>query len=239
MAKNSAVLKLKNPFGTASNQLEEFFGSEKLSDVSLVCDGQILKCHRMVLAAGSHYFKEELSKNPRAYPIFILTAEVDPFLKASKNLAVKGIFDENGEIKIKTGAKGKSTFSRIYTQSDMVAAIESVRNGMSGYAAARAFKIPVTTLYDNLSKNGVSVPRKRENIWSISHKDRKYTDQDLAAAIQDVRNGKSLYVAARAYNIPNTTLHSRVRKLGSEQFPIGKLRRIIHYHHDIPLMAPQ
>jgi helix-turn-helix, Psq domain len=37
----------------------------------------------------------------------------------------------------------------------------------------------------------------------------QYTEQDLLAALDDVRNGKSLRLASREWGIPLTTLHNR------------------------------
>jgi len=84
------------------------------TDVTLACDGQTCKAHKMVLSACSPYFKSLLENNPCKHPIIILkdvpfnhlqsilefmyAGEVNvpqdnlpAFLKTAERLKVKGL----------------------------------------------------------------------------------------------------------------------------------------------------
>jgi len=84
------------------------------TDVTLACDGQTCKAHKMVLSACSPYFKALLENNPSKHPIIILkdipfnhlqsilefmyAGEVNvpqdslpAFLKTAERLKVKGL----------------------------------------------------------------------------------------------------------------------------------------------------
>jgi len=84
------------------------------TDVTLACDGQTCKAHKMVLSACSPYFKSLLENNPSKHPIIILkdvpfnhlqsilefmyAGEVNvpqdnlpAFLKTAERLKVKGL----------------------------------------------------------------------------------------------------------------------------------------------------
>merc|ERR1711976_775604 len=45
---------------------------KSFTDVTLACDGQTCKAHKMVLSACSPYFKALLEENPAKHPIIIL-----------------------------------------------------------------------------------------------------------------------------------------------------------------------
>ncbi|KAG7213631.1 hypothetical protein KM043_002879 [Ampulex compressa] len=45
---------------------------KSFTDVTLACDGQTCKAHKMVLSACSPYFKTLLEENPSKHPIIIL-----------------------------------------------------------------------------------------------------------------------------------------------------------------------
>jgi len=45
---------------------------KSFTDVTLACDGQTCKAHKMVLSACSPYFKSLLEENPAKHPIIIL-----------------------------------------------------------------------------------------------------------------------------------------------------------------------
>jgi len=104
-----------------SNMVSSFkhLRSEKnFLDVTLACDGQTCKAHKMVLSACSPYFKTLLEENPSKHPIIILkdvpfghlqailefmyAGEVNvgqdqlpELLKTAEKLKVKGLIDVN------------------------------------------------------------------------------------------------------------------------------------------------
>ena len=45
---------------------------KSFTDVTIACDGQSCKAHKMILSACSPYFKALLEENPAKHPIIIL-----------------------------------------------------------------------------------------------------------------------------------------------------------------------
>merc|ERR1711881_178088 len=95
---------------------------KSFTDVTLACDGQTCKAHKMVLSACSPYFKALLEENPAKHPIIILkdvpfqhlTAilefmyagevnvaqdQLPAFLKTAERLKVKGLAEAPQTIK--------------------------------------------------------------------------------------------------------------------------------------------
>merc|ERR1711970_1571360 len=91
---------------------------KSFTDVTLACDGQTCKAHKMVLSACSPYFKALLEENPSKHPIIILKdvpfshlqaileymyagevnvsqADLPAFLKTAERLKVKGLAEVN------------------------------------------------------------------------------------------------------------------------------------------------
>ena len=51
----------------------EFFKENVLTDVTLVCDDQVrIDAHKIVLSAGSHFFREMFVNNPHSHPLLYL-----------------------------------------------------------------------------------------------------------------------------------------------------------------------
>lgn len=58
-----------------SNMLDVFerlFLDERFVDVTLACEGQLIKAHKMVLSASSAYFQEIFTTTPCPHPVIIL-----------------------------------------------------------------------------------------------------------------------------------------------------------------------
>ncbi|CAL8105894.1 unnamed protein product [Orchesella dallaii] len=96
------------------DQLSHGFSQQQFVDVELLCEGKTIKCHRLVLAAGSLYFDRVLSEHPRsdlvlavestkysvleALVAFMYTGEVTvsqcmlkDLMMAAENLEIKGL----------------------------------------------------------------------------------------------------------------------------------------------------
>ena len=61
-------------FGDMFGLFEEFYRSKSLSDVVIACDGKSIHAHRIVLSAGSEYFRRILASvsNVQQYPVLII-----------------------------------------------------------------------------------------------------------------------------------------------------------------------
>merc|ERR1712025_1450387 len=91
---------------------------KSFTDVTIACDGQSCKAHKMILSACSPYFKALLEENPSKHPIIILKdvpfshlqaileymyagevnvsqADLPAFLKTAERLKVKGLAEVN------------------------------------------------------------------------------------------------------------------------------------------------
>lgn len=58
-----------------SNMLDVFerlFLDERFVDVTLACEGQLIKAHKMVLSASSSYFQEIFTATPCSHPVIIM-----------------------------------------------------------------------------------------------------------------------------------------------------------------------
>lgn len=58
-----------------SNMLDVFerlFLDERFVDVTLACEGQLIKAHKMVLSASSSYFQEIFTTTPCSHPVIIM-----------------------------------------------------------------------------------------------------------------------------------------------------------------------
>merc|ERR1712038_1402410 len=112
-----------NDFQTSMVSPFKHLRDEKsFTDVTLACDGQTCKAHKMVLSACSPYFKALLEENPAKHPIIILkdvpfqhlTAilefmyagevnvaqdQLPAFLKTAERLKVKGLAEAPQTIK--------------------------------------------------------------------------------------------------------------------------------------------
>ena len=63
----------RNDFQTNMVSSFKHLRDEKsFTDVTLACDGQTCKAHKMVLSAGSPYFKALFEENQTKHPIIIL-----------------------------------------------------------------------------------------------------------------------------------------------------------------------
>ncbi|XP_065215290.1 longitudinals lacking protein-like [Planococcus citri] len=95
---------------------------KSFTDVTLACEGQTCKAHKMVLSACSPYFKALLQENPSKHPIIILKdvpfthlqailefmyagevnvsqEQLSAFLKTADRLKVKGLAEAPQSIK--------------------------------------------------------------------------------------------------------------------------------------------
>jgi len=95
---------------------------KSFTDVTLACEGQTCKAHKMVLSACSPYFKALLEENPSKHPIIILKdvpfshlqsilefmyagevnisqEQLPAFLKTADRLKVKGLAEAPQTIK--------------------------------------------------------------------------------------------------------------------------------------------
>ncbi|XP_018352805.1 PREDICTED: protein bric-a-brac 2 isoform X1 [Trachymyrmex septentrionalis] len=99
--------------------------------------------------------------------------------------------------------------SKSWTQEDMDAALEALRNhNMSLTKASATFGIPSTTLWQRAHRLGIDTPKKDGPTKS-------WSDESLNNALEALRTGSiSANKASKAYGIPSSTLYKIARREG-------------------------
>lgn len=103
-----------------TNVFDELLQNESFVDVTLACDGNSIKAHKMVLSACSPYFQSLFFDNPCQHPIIIMRdvkwpelkaivefmykgeinvsqEQIGPLLRVADMLRIRGLADVNGE----------------------------------------------------------------------------------------------------------------------------------------------
>ncbi|KAI5734105.1 hypothetical protein M8J77_002528 [Diaphorina citri] len=124
-------LRWNNYQSNLTNVFDQLLQSESFVDVTLACDGNSLKAHKMVLSACSPYFQNVLSENPCQHPIIILKdirwfelkavvefmykgeinvcqEDIAPLLQVAESLKVRGLADVNNEHDLTTAKPNPS-----------------------------------------------------------------------------------------------------------------------------------
>lgn len=83
-------LKWNNYQTNLTNVFDDLLQNESFVDVTLACDGQSIKAHKMVLSACSPYFQALFYENPCQHPIVIMRDVKWPELKAVIEFMYKG-----------------------------------------------------------------------------------------------------------------------------------------------------
>uniref|UniRef100_T1GX08 BTB domain-containing protein n=1 Tax=Megaselia scalaris TaxID=36166 RepID=T1GX08_MEGSC len=83
-------LKWNNYQTNLTNVFDNLLQNESFVDVTLACDGQSIKAHKMVLSACSPYFQALFYENPCQHPIVIMRDVKWPELKAVIEFMYKG-----------------------------------------------------------------------------------------------------------------------------------------------------
>ncbi|XP_024890655.1 uncharacterized protein LOC112466663 [Temnothorax curvispinosus] len=98
-----------------------------------------------------------------------------------------------------------------WSKEKMAAAIEDVMKGMGCTEAAETHEVPLSTLkyrIKNAEREGLSPPQKKRNCWS---------EESMAAAIEDVNKGKmNIPKAAAFYKVPYGTLYDKIKEAERE-----------------------
>ncbi|KAJ9594963.1 hypothetical protein L9F63_013747 [Diploptera punctata] len=76
------------------NVFPRLLTSEHFVDITLACEGQMIKCHKVVLSACSNYFEKLLVQNPCQHPII--------FMKDMKHWEIQALVDfmYKGEVNV-------------------------------------------------------------------------------------------------------------------------------------------
>ncbi|KAJ8737299.1 hypothetical protein PYW07_000570 [Mythimna separata] len=121
-------LRWNNYQSNLTSSFDQLLQTQSFVDVTLSCDGQSLKAHKVVLSACSPYFQSLFMDNPCQHPIIImrdtkycdLKAAVDfmyrgeinvsqeqipALLKVAESLKIRGLTDVSGEHAVVAGAR--------------------------------------------------------------------------------------------------------------------------------------
>ncbi|XP_044580818.1 longitudinals lacking protein, isoforms H/M/V-like isoform X1 [Cotesia glomerata] len=108
-----------------------------------------------------------------------------------------------------SGGSGHHHGSKSWTQEDMDAALDALRNhDMSLTKASATFGIPSTTLWQRAHRLGIDTPKKDGPTKS-------WSDESLNSALEALRTGTiSANKASKAFGIPSSTLYKIARREG-------------------------
>ncbi|XP_043284426.1 protein bric-a-brac 2 isoform X2 [Venturia canescens] len=120
------------------------------------------------------------------------------------------VHSDSGENNSRGGGSGSHHHgSKSWTQEDMDAALEALRNhDMSLTKASATFGIPSTTLWQRAHRLGIDTPKKDGPTKS-------WSDESLNNALEALRTGTiSANKASKAFGIPSSTLYKIARREG-------------------------
>ncbi|XP_066584393.1 sex determination protein fruitless isoform X2 [Prorops nasuta] len=119
------------------------------------------------------------------------------------------VHSDSGENNSRGQSSSHHHGSKSWTQEDMDAALEALRNhDMSLTKASATFGIPSTTLWQRAHRLGIDTPKKDGPTKS-------WSDESLNNALEALRTGTiSANKASKAFGIPSSTLYKIARKEG-------------------------
>uniref|UniRef100_A0A1B6CIZ7 BTB domain-containing protein n=1 Tax=Clastoptera arizonana TaxID=38151 RepID=A0A1B6CIZ7_9HEMI len=89
--KNSPVRICRSSYdGSMKSLFSDLLGENQFVDVTLACDEQEIKCHKVILSACSNYFRKLLSQTPCQHPVIFLKGIEFSELKSLVNFMYKG-----------------------------------------------------------------------------------------------------------------------------------------------------
>lgn len=150
-------LRWNNYQSNLTNVFDQLLQSESFVDVTLACDGNSMKAHKMVLSACSPYFQNVLSENPCQHPIIILKdirwfelkavvefmykgeinvcqEDIAPLLQVAESLKIRGLADVNNEHDLTTTKP---------TEKEDTSIIPSSRPGSHGPSAKKRRRLSI------------------------------------------------------------------------------------------------
>lgn len=127
-------LRWNNYQSNLTNVFDQLLQNESFVDVTLACDNNSIKCHKMVLSACSPYFQSLFFDNPCQHPIVImrdvqwseLTAVVEfmykgeinvrqeqiaPLLRVAEMLKIRGLADVKSDLDLNSESEKMTTSS--------------------------------------------------------------------------------------------------------------------------------
>lgn len=131
------------------NVFDQLLHSEQFVDVTLACEGSLIKAHKMVLSACSPYFQAIFADNPCQHPVVIMKDirlnelkaivefmykgeinvvqdQIGPLLRVAETLKIRGLADVSEQQNKMTGHV-ENTVSGIDAPLKPVAVVENVR----------------------------------------------------------------------------------------------------------------
>ena len=89
MSSQQFCLKCRAHRSTIGNRFSELLRNESMVDVTLVCDKEKVKAHKIVLAAYCPYFQEIFEENPCQHPVVIFKG----FCSSQLRLVIQFIYE--------------------------------------------------------------------------------------------------------------------------------------------------
>lgn len=165
-------LRWNNYQSNLTNVFDQLLQNESFVDVTLACDGNSIKAHKMVLSACSPYFQSLFFDNPCQHPIVImrdvkwpeLTAVVEfmykgeinvrqeqiaPLLRVAEMLKIRGLADVKSDLDLNSESEKSMTTSTLDDATDVTptTATKTNSNGMSHILLYNSFVSIIFALF--------------------------------------------------------------------------------------------
>lgn len=159
-------LRWNNYQSNLTNVFDQLLQNESFVDVTLACDGNSIKAHKMVLSACSPYFQSLFFDNPCQHPIVImrdvkwpeLTAVVEfmykgeinvrqeqiaPLLRVAEMLKIRGLADVKSDLDLNTESEksAAATTTSLDDTTDVRPTIATKTNVNNGKSIVNSFII--------------------------------------------------------------------------------------------------
>lgn len=193
-------LRWNNYQSNLTNVFDQLLQNESFVDVTLACDGNSIKAHKMVLSACSPYFQSLFFDNPCQHPIVImrdvkwqeLTAVVEfmykgeinvrqeqiaPLLRVAEMLKIRGLADVKGDLDLNSESEKATAATPSATNASATSAVPEIAPIVKKprITARTEWQINNLDLSDQQSNLHLSQPQQH-------HKQQRGGDQSLSSA---------------------------------------------------------
>lgn len=210
-----------------SGVVRQLLDENCMVDVTLCVSGQRILAHRIVLCAFSTFFKDLLSQVTDDHPVIILTGVAPECVKGIIEFiyqgeayfpadSIKNILDTAFYLKIAGLMEYKisETVSKLKEDAEEIEISDTNLNEMEEEEVLDVFEHVYEEANDQSEQSATeenSESKKRKRRYSMK---REYSEDMLAAAINNLREGQTLIEAATKNHIPRSTLYMRAKALG-------------------------
>ncbi|XP_003396803.1 protein abrupt-like [Bombus affinis] len=213
-----------------SDVVRQLLEEDCMVDVTLAAGGERIHAHRIVLCACSTLFREILSQVNEDHPTIILSdisaqdiksiieftyhgevrvpvENISTLLDAARSLKICGLIEIDGLEETDSVVSNKDFNDN--NEEPMTVISEAEENVIN--ALQHSYEDLEDQQKDEVAENSTLNKKKKRRRDTTK---RDYSEDMLAAAINDLKAGQTLIEASTKHNIPRSTLYMRAKALG-------------------------